>query len=187
MSRSTSSCGASAGTPIPMAVMIAVVGALSAFYYEDLNIDDPRNREIAKYRLIAKIPTIAAMAYKYYVGQPFMYPRNDLDYAANFLHMMFAVPCEPYQVQPGALAGARPHLHPPRRSRAERLDLDRAARGLDRRLALCGDRGRHRQPLGTRPWRRQRGGRQDARAYRLGRPHPGVTSTAPRTRTIRSG
>ncbi len=84
----------------PMAVMIAVVGALSAFYYEDLNIDDPRNREIAKYRLIAKIPTIAAMAYKYYVGQPFMYPRNDLDYAANFLQMMFAVPCEPFQSNP---------------------------------------------------------------------------------------
>ncbi len=84
----------------PMAVMIAVVGALSAFYYEDLRIEDPRAREIAKYRLIAKIPTIAAMAYKYYVGQPFVYPQNDLGYAANFLHMMFAVPCEPYKSNP---------------------------------------------------------------------------------------
>jgi len=84
----------------PMAVMIAVVGALSAFYHEDLDIQDPHNRLIASYRLVAKVPTIAAMAYKYSVGQPFMYPRNDLSYAENFLHMMFAVPCEPYQVSP---------------------------------------------------------------------------------------
>jgi len=84
----------------PMAVMIAVVGALSAFYHEDLDIQDPHNRLIASYRLVAKIPTIAAMAYKFSVGQPFIYPRNDLSYAENFLHMMFAVPCEPYQVSP---------------------------------------------------------------------------------------
>ena len=84
----------------PMAVMIGVVGALSAFYYEDLNTANPRHRMIATYRLIAKIPTIAAMSYKYSVGQPFMYPRNDLSYAENFLHMMFAVPCEAYQPNP---------------------------------------------------------------------------------------
>ena len=84
----------------PMAVMIGVVGALSAFYYEDLKTDDPYHRMIATYRIIAKIPTIAAMCYKYNVGQPFVYPRNDLDYASNFLHMMFAVPCEPYKVDP---------------------------------------------------------------------------------------
>jgi citrate synthase len=84
----------------PMAVMIGVVGALSAFYYEDLDTDDPFHRMIATYRLIAKIPTIAAMCYKYSMGQPFVYPRNDLDYAGNFLHMMFAVPCEAYQVSP---------------------------------------------------------------------------------------
>lgn len=84
----------------PMAVMIGVVGALSAFYYEDLDVDDPHQRMIVTHRLIAKVPTIAAMAYKYSVGQPFMYPRNDLDYASNFLHMMFAVPCEPYKVNP---------------------------------------------------------------------------------------
>ena len=84
----------------PMAVMIAVVGALSAFYHEDLDINDPHNRMIASYRLVAKVPTIAAMAYKYSVGQPFMYPRNDLTYAENFLHMMFGVPCEPYKVNP---------------------------------------------------------------------------------------
>jgi citrate synthase len=84
----------------PMALMIAVVGALSAFYYEDLDIEDAHAREVAKYRLIAKIPTIAAMAYKYSVGEPFIYPQNNLDYAANFLHMMFAVPCEPYVSNP---------------------------------------------------------------------------------------
>jgi citrate synthase len=81
----------------PMAVMIGVVGALSAFYYEDLNTANPRHRMIATYRLIAKIPTIAAMCYKYAAGQPFIYPRNDLSYAENFLHMMFAVPCEAYR------------------------------------------------------------------------------------------
>ena len=84
----------------PMAVMIGVVGALSAFYYEDLKTDDKFHRSIATYRLIAKIPTIAAMCHKYASGQPFVYPRNDLSYAENFLHMMFAVPCEPYKVNP---------------------------------------------------------------------------------------
>ncbi len=84
----------------PMAVLIAVVGALSAFYHEDLDIDDPHNRLIASYRLIAKMPTITAMAYKFTVGQPFMYPRNDLGYAENFLHQMFAVPCEEYRPNP---------------------------------------------------------------------------------------
>jgi citrate synthase len=84
----------------PMAVMIAVVGALSAFYHEDLDVEDPHNRMVATHRLIAKIPTIAAWAYKYSTGQPFIYPRNDLDYAGNFMSMMFAVPCEPYKVDP---------------------------------------------------------------------------------------
>jgi citrate synthase len=84
----------------PMAVMCGVVGALSAFYHDSLDINDAHQRMVASYRLIAKMPTIAAMAYKYSVGQPFNYPRNDLDYAANFLHMMFAVPCEPYKTSP---------------------------------------------------------------------------------------
>ena len=84
----------------PMAVMIGVVGALSAFYYEDLKTEDKFHREIATYRLIAKIPTIAAMCHKYAMGQPFVYPRNDMSYAENFLHMMFAVPCEPDKVNP---------------------------------------------------------------------------------------
>jgi len=84
----------------PMAVMCGVVGALSAFYHDSTDISDPQQRLIASYRLIAKMPTIAAMAFKYAMGQPFMYPRNDLKYAENFLHMTFAVPCEPYKVNP---------------------------------------------------------------------------------------
>jgi citrate synthase len=84
----------------PMAVMVAMVGALSAFYHDSTDINDPRQREIASHRMIAKLPTIAAMTYKYHVGQPFVYPRNNLSYAANFLHMCFAVPCEDYVVNP---------------------------------------------------------------------------------------
>lgn len=84
----------------PMAIMVGVVGALAAFYHDSTDISDPRQRLIASYRLIAKMPTIAAMAYKYSVGQPFVYPRNDLSYAGNFLHMTFGVPCEDYKVSP---------------------------------------------------------------------------------------
>ncbi|WP_374298385.1 citrate synthase [Ferrovibrio sp.] len=84
----------------PMAVMCGVVGALSAFYHDQTDYDDPHQRMIAQHRLIAKMPTIAAMAYKYSVGQPFMYPRNDLGYAENFLQMTFGVPAEPYKISP---------------------------------------------------------------------------------------
>ncbi|PZW51134.1 citrate synthase [Humitalea rosea] len=84
----------------PMAVMCGVVGALSAFYHENLDTSDPRQREIAAFRLIAKVPTIAAWAYKYRVGQPLMYPRNDLGYAENFLYMLNAVPTEPWKSNP---------------------------------------------------------------------------------------
>ena len=84
----------------PMAVMCGVVGAMSAFYHDSTDITDPHQREIASYRLVAKVPTIASMAYKYSIGQPFMYPRNDLSYAENFLHMTFAVPCESYKINP---------------------------------------------------------------------------------------
>ena len=84
----------------PMAVMTGTVGALSAFYHDSTDINDPMQRMIASHRMIAKMPTIASMAYKYSIGQPFIYPRNDLDYTSNFLQMCFAVPCEPYQVHP---------------------------------------------------------------------------------------
>ena len=84
----------------PMAIMCGVVGALSAFYHDSTDITDPHQRMVASYRLIAKMPTIAAMAYKFSLGQPFIYPRNDLKYAENFLYMIFAVPCEEYTVSP---------------------------------------------------------------------------------------
>jgi len=84
----------------PMAIMVGVAGAMSAFYHDSTDINDPKQREVAAFRLIAKMPTIAASAYKYHVGQPFVYPRNDLDYASNFLHMCFSVPAEQYVVDP---------------------------------------------------------------------------------------
>src|SRR5882724_1198835 len=84
----------------PMAVMVGVVGALSAFYHDSLDITNPAHREISAFRLVAKLPTIVAMAYKYSVGQPFMYPKNDLSYTENFMRMMFAVPPEDYKVSP---------------------------------------------------------------------------------------
>jgi citrate synthase len=84
----------------PMAVLVGVVGALSAFYHDSLDITNPAHREISAFRLIAKLPTIVAMAYKYSIGQPFMYPTNDLSYTANFMRMMFAVPAEEYKPNP---------------------------------------------------------------------------------------
>jgi len=80
----------------PMAIMIGVTGSMSAFYHDSLDIHNPRHREISAHRMIAKIPTIAAACYKHNVGEPFIYPRNDLDYCGNLLHMMFATPCEEY-------------------------------------------------------------------------------------------
>ena len=84
----------------PMAVLVGVVGALSALYHDSLDIANPEHRKISAFRLIAKLPTIVAMAYKYNIGQPFVYPRNDLSYSANFMRMMFAVPAEEYKVNP---------------------------------------------------------------------------------------
>ncbi len=84
----------------PMAVMVGVVGALSAFYHDAMDISDAAQRELSAFRLVAKLPTITAMAYKYNIGQPFIYPRNNLNYAENFLHMMFATPAEEYKSNP---------------------------------------------------------------------------------------
>jgi citrate synthase len=86
----------------PMAIMVGVVGALSAFYHDSTDITDPHHRIVSAHRLIAKMPTIAAFSYKYAVGQPFLYPDNSLNYSDNFLHMMFAVPCESYEIDPVA-------------------------------------------------------------------------------------
>ncbi|HJV00375.1 MAG TPA: citrate synthase, partial [Burkholderiaceae bacterium] len=82
----------------PMSVLVGTVGALSSFYHDSLDINDPHHREVSAIRLIAKLPTLVAMAYKYSVGQPFVYPRNDLSYSANFMRMMFATPCAEYKV-----------------------------------------------------------------------------------------
>jgi len=87
----------------PMAIMIGVTGSMSAFYHDSLDIHDPRHREISAHRMIAKIPTIAAACFKHNVGEPIMYPRNDLDYCGNFLHMMFSTPCETYEPDPVAV------------------------------------------------------------------------------------
>ena len=84
----------------PMAVLCGVTGALAAFYHDALDVNNERHREITAFRLLSKMPTVAAMCYKYSLGQPFVYPRNDLSYAGNFLHMMFATPCEEYVVNP---------------------------------------------------------------------------------------
>lgn len=84
----------------PMAIVVGVIGAMSAFYHDSTDINDPQQREVASIRLIAKLPTISAMAYKYSIGQPFVYPRNELDYASNFLQMCFAHPAEDYEVNP---------------------------------------------------------------------------------------
>lgn len=86
----------------PMAIMVGVVGSLSAFYHDSTDISNPRHREIAAHRMIAKIPTIAAYSYKHSIGEPFVYPSNTLSYSANLLHMMFSVPCEDYAVDPVA-------------------------------------------------------------------------------------
>lgn len=84
----------------PMAIMVGAAGSLSAFYHDSLDISNPEERELASHRMIAKMPTLAAMCYKYSIGQPFIYPDNDLGFAENFLYMMFATPCEKYKVNP---------------------------------------------------------------------------------------
>jgi citrate synthase len=84
----------------PMAIMVGVVGSLSAFYHDSIDIAEPKHREISAHRLFAKMPTIAAASYKHNISEPIVYPRNDLSYCANFLHMMFSTPCEPYEVDP---------------------------------------------------------------------------------------
>ena len=91
----------------PMAIMVGMVGALSAFYHDSLDIKDPAQREMASFRMIGKMPTIAAMAYKYSIGQPFIYPRNELKYSANFLHMCFAMPSERYEIDPAFASAMR--------------------------------------------------------------------------------
>ena len=100
----------------PMAVLVGVVGAMSAFYHDSTDIDDPRQREIASHRMIAKLPTIAAMAYKYHIGQPFVYPRNDLVLCGEFPAHVLCGAVRGIQGEPHSVAGHGPHLHPACRS-----------------------------------------------------------------------
>jgi citrate synthase len=156
----------------PMAIMCGVVGALSAFYHDSTDIADPEHRMISSHRLIAKMPTIAAAAYKYSVGQPFVYPDNNLSYTGNFLRMTFGVPAEEYEVIPAiekAMDRPRPCVWPVRRARTP----SRASR---RASPACGAR---RMAAPTKP--RSTCSRRSAPpiAFR-------TTSSAPRTRTIRS-
>ena len=135
--------------------MCGVVGALSAFYHDSTDISDPHQRMIASHRMIAKMPTIAAWAYKYALGQPFIYPRNDLSYAEDFVHMMFATPCEQYVVKP-VVARAMDRiltLHADHEQNA--LDIDREACRIFGSQSVCMYSGWYSEPLGSGTWRRQ--------------------------------
>ena len=140
-----------------MAIMTGLVGALSAFYHDSTDINNPRHREISAIRLIAKMPTLVAMAYKYTIGQPYIYPKNDLSYAGNFMRMMFATPCEDYVPNDVLVRAHGPHLHPARRPRAERLHLHRAPVRLVGHQPVRGHRRRRGLPVGPGTRRCQRG------------------------------
>ena len=146
----------------PMAVTSVVVGALSTFYQDSLDPLDPEQVDLSTYRLLAKLPTICAVAFKYSMGHPFNYPRNELGYAANMLHMMFALPTEEYEVNETFTRAVETLLNPARRPRAELLDEHDAARrklaSEHLRLRLGGDHG----ALGSAARRRQPGRDRDA-------------------------
>ena len=156
-----------------------MVASLST-YYPNANQEERIDLNIL--RLLSKAPTIAALSYKKSIGQPFIYPRNDLSYTENFLHMMFAVPAEPY-VCPVRRPGAQPALDPPRRSRAELQHLDRAHGGQQPGQPLRLDRGRHQRALGPAPRWRQPEGHRDAGDDPRTAATTRSTSTWPRTRS----
>ena len=155
----------SRATPIRWRFVSSVVGALSTFYQDSLERHAiPSRWKSRVYRLMAKLPTIAAYSYKKSIGQPFVYPRNDLTYCENFLQMMFAVPTRAVRGRSGLCRSAESAAHRPRRSRAELQHVDRA----DGRLVGCElvrlDFGRHLCPVGTAARRGQRSLRRDARS-----------------------
>ena len=147
----------------PMAMVSAVVGSMSAYYHDTMDIRSQTQREIFSHRILAKLPTIAAAAYKKSIGQPFIYPRNDLSYSENLLNMLFAVPAEPYDIDPGCRGGDRSAVHSARRPRAELFDLRRPDGGQLRRKPVLSDCGRRVCPVGAGARRRQRGGAEHAR------------------------
>ena len=158
----------------PMAILVGVVGALSAFYHDSTDINDPVQRKIASHRLIAKMPTIAAMAYKYSVGQPFVYPRNDLSYTANFLRMTFSVPAEDYIPDP-VIVDAMDKifiLHADHEQNASTSTVRLAGSSGCQSVRL--HRGGHCLPVGSGPWRRKRSRAQHAARNRHGGSHPRI-------------
>ncbi len=166
----------------PMAMLCASIASLSAFYHDTLDLNDPEQRRLAAIRLIAKMPTIAAAAYRYSIGWPIRYPRNNLEYVD-------ALPAHDVRgaeraagAQPGRRQGARPAVHPARRSRAERIDVDGAPGRFDRRQSVRVRRRRHRRVVGPGARRRQRGGAEDARRDRRREERRQRRSRRPRTR-----
>ena len=152
----------------PMGMLLSGVGALSTFYPDAKHIEDPEERYMAAVRLIAKVPTLAAFSYRHNMGLPYVYPENDLNFAENFLSMMFKKTEMKHVPKPAPVEGARRALHPPCRPRTELLD-QRGARGrLLRRRPLLRGRGRGRGALRSAARRRQRGGPADAARHRLG-------------------
>ena len=148
----------------PMPVLSSTVNALSAYYPDSLDPTDNEQVELSTIRLLAKLPTIAAYAYKKSVGQPFLYPDNSLTLVENFLRMTFGLPAEPYRGGPRGGAGPGHAADPARRPRAELFDVDRAAGGVLASQPVHLDLRRHQRAVGPAARRRQPGGARDARA-----------------------
>ena len=149
----------------PMPVLSSAVSALSTFYQDSLDPFDQQQVEISTIRLLAKLPTIAAYAYKKSIGQPFLYPDNNLTLVENFLRMTFGVPATGYEIDPDLVQGRRPAARAARRPRAELLDLDRASRRLLAGQPLRLGLGRHQRAVRPAPRRREPGRPRDARAH----------------------
>ena len=162
----------------PMGMLLATVGALSTFYPDAKRIDDEIERHMAAVRLIAKVPTLAAFAYRHNLGLPYVYPDNELSYPGNFLSMMFKMTEVQYEPGPAARARPRRPLDPARRPRAELLDQRGARRGLVGGRSLLGGRRRRGRAVRPAARRRQRGGPADARPDRDGGQHPGLPRAA---------
>ena len=162
----------------PMGMLLGSVGALSTFYPDANDIDDPDNRMMQTIRLIAKMPTLAAFAFRHSNGQPYVYPDNDLKYSGNFLGMMLQDDRAEVRARSPARAGARHPVHPPRRPRAELLDERGAQRRLLAGRPLLGRRRRHRRPLRPAARRRQRGRAADAAPHRQHRTTSPTSSRA---------
>ena len=150
-------------TAHPMSVLSSAVSALSTYYERESDPNNPEHVELNTIRMLAKLPVIAAYAHKKSIGQAFLYPDNSLSFVDNFLKLNFGVLSELYEVEPGDVARARAAADPPRGPRAERVDLDRAPRRLDRREPVLVDLGRHQRALRPAARRRERGRARHAR------------------------